>query len=209
MMAAGVVLAGGRSSRMGTSKALLEWEGTTLLARTCDVLAAAVDGPVLVVRSPGQRLPTLPASIEVDDDVEEGLGPVQALAVGLRAVLDRVEVAFVCATDLPFLQPAFVRRVVRAAQGRPDAEALVPVVHGRTHPLAAAYRTSLAGPAQDAVAARRLRLQAFLEGRQVVHIGEADLLRDRDLAATDPDLQSVTNVNDPQAYARARDASRG
>jgi len=60
---AGVVLAGGRSSRMGAPKAALDWHGSTLLRRTVSVVARAVTGPVLVVRAPGQPLPDLPPGV--------------------------------------------------------------------------------------------------------------------------------------------------
>src|SRR6266581_6089080 len=100
---AGIVLAGGRSSRMGTPKAALEWHGSTLLRRTAGVLARMVDGPVVVVRAPGQALPALPAQVEVVEDPREGLGPLQGLAAGLAAAADRAEIAFVCSTDMPFL----------------------------------------------------------------------------------------------------------
>ncbi|WP_279581859.1 molybdenum cofactor guanylyltransferase [Fodinicola feengrottensis] len=71
------MLAGGRSARMGRSKADLPWHGSTLLRRTVGVLARAVDGPVVVVRAAGQSLPSLPAGVEVRDDDAEGLGPLQ------------------------------------------------------------------------------------------------------------------------------------
>ena len=56
-----VVLVGGRSSRMGTPKAALEWHGSTLLRRTVGILARATGGPVVVVRASGQDLPELEA----------------------------------------------------------------------------------------------------------------------------------------------------
>ena len=58
---AGIVLAGGRSSRMGTPKAALEWHGSTLLRRTVGIVTRVTDGPVVVVRAPGQSLPARPA----------------------------------------------------------------------------------------------------------------------------------------------------
>src|SRR5919106_2131401 len=103
--AAGVVLAGGRSSRMGRPKAALEWHGSTLLHRTTSLLARTVGGPVLVVAAPGQDLPELPPRVEVIADPVEGLGPMQGLATGLAALHERAPVAFVCSTDLPFLHP--------------------------------------------------------------------------------------------------------
>src|ERR1700749_4313941 len=83
--AAGVVLAGGRSTRMGTAKAALEWHGSTLLRHVAGVLGRAVDGPVIVVRSPGQQLPALDPQVMVHTGPEEGGGPMPGLAVGLSA----------------------------------------------------------------------------------------------------------------------------
>src|SRR5258708_21618937 len=117
---AGIVLAGGRSSRMGTPKAALEWHGSTLLRRTVGIMSRVADGPVVVVRAPGQALPALPQQVDVVDDPREGLGPVQGLAAGLAVTADRAEVAFVCSTDLPFLHPAFVRRWRPRAAGGAD-----------------------------------------------------------------------------------------
>ena len=90
--AAGIVLAGGRSSRMGTPKAALEWHGSTLLRRVVGLVARTVDGPVVVVRAPGQELPALPDGVELVEDAREGRGPLQGLAAGLAAVGDRAEV---------------------------------------------------------------------------------------------------------------------
>src|SRR5919201_6251699 len=112
--AAGIVLAGGRSSRMGTPKAALEWHGSTLLRRVTGLVARGVDGPVVVVRAPGQSLPALPADVEVVEDAREGRGPLQGLAAGLAAVADRAAAAYVSSTDVPLLHPRFIRRVLAA-----------------------------------------------------------------------------------------------
>ena len=84
---AGIVLAGGRSSRMGTPKAALEWHGSTLLRRTVGIVSRATGGPVIVVRAPGQALPELPPQVDVVDDPAEGLGPVQGLAGDRKSVV--------------------------------------------------------------------------------------------------------------------------
>jgi molybdenum cofactor guanylyltransferase len=200
---AGVVLAGGRSSRMGTAKAALEWHGSTLLRRTVGIIGRVTDGPVVVVRAPGQELPALPAEIEVVDDPREGLGPVQGLAAGLAALKDRAEVAFVSSTDMPFLHPAFVRRVLRAAQDGADVG--LPVARGYPQPLAAAYSVALAPVAAKLVAEERLR-PAFLFEQCVVDRLDEDALRaDPVLAALDPGLDSVINVNEPTDYQAARE----
>ena len=138
-MPAGIVLAGGRSSRMGTPKAWLDWHGTTLLRRVCGIVARGAGGPVVVVRAPGQELPELPSGVRVVDDEREGRGPVQGLLAGLRAV--DADVAFVSSVDLPLLHPRFVAAVCRAVDG---ADAAVPQLAGHRQPLAAAYRSALA-----------------------------------------------------------------
>jgi molybdopterin-guanine dinucleotide biosynthesis protein A len=199
---AGIVLAGGPSSRMGTPKAALEWHGSTLLHRTISILSRLTDGPVLVVRSRGQLLPELPAGTDVIDDPREGMGPVQGLAAGLGAVAGRADIAFVCSTDMPFLHPAFVRRVLRAADEGADVG--LPVARGFPQPLAASYRTALAAVAERLVAQQRLRPVFLFEECAVTRLDEATLRADPVIAALDPDLDSVVNVNEPADYEAAR-----
>jgi molybdenum cofactor guanylyltransferase len=200
---AGVVLAGGRSARMGRSKAALEWHGSTLLFRTASILARVVSGPVVVVRAPGQELPALPDAVELVDDPVEGLGPMQGVAAGLAAVRDRAGAAFVCSTDMPFLHPAFVRQVLRGLDD-PAVDLVVPVARGFRQPLAAGYRTSLVRLIEAQIAAGRLRAGMLLEHCNAVQPDGAALLADRELARDDPELESVLNLNTPQEYAEAR-----
>jgi molybdopterin-guanine dinucleotide biosynthesis protein A len=203
---AGIVLAGGRSSRMGTPKAALEWHGSTLLRRTVGIISRVTDGPAVVVRAPGQALPALPPQIEVVDDPREGKGPIQGIAAGLAALAGRAEIAFVSSTDLPFLHPAFVRRVLRATQEGADVG--LPLARGYPQPLAASYRTTLAPVAQRLVEAERLRPAFLFEECVVSRLDETTLRGDPVLAAFDPGLDSVLNINEPADYrdARARPA---
>jgi molybdopterin-guanine dinucleotide biosynthesis protein A len=201
---AGVVLVGGRSSRMGTPKAALEWHGSTLLRRTLGVLARSVDGPLLVVRASGQPLPEMPPQVDVVEDPEQGLGPLQGIAAGLAALASRATAAFVCSTDLPFLHPAFVHRVLTALTG--DLDVVLPVARGYPQPLAAAYRVTLAPLVAELVAAGDLR-PAFLfrhDRCRTLRLDDAALLADPVLAAADPVLDSVVNVNSPDDYRLAR-----
>src|SRR6266702_4597539 len=157
--AAGIVLAGGRSSRMGTPKAALEWHGSTLLWRTAGILARATGGPVVVVRAPGQELPALPPGTEVVPDPREGLGPLQGIAAGLAALSGRA---------------------------------------------AAAYRVALAPLAAGLVARQRLRPAFLFEACTVARLDEAALRADPVLAALDPGLDSLVNVNERADYRAAR-----
>src|SRR5918995_1035672 len=186
-MPAGIVLAGGRSRRMGTPKAWLDWHGSTLLRRACGIVARGTSGPVVVVRAPGQELPPLPDSVRVVEDAREGQGPLQGILAGLE-VTD-AEVAFVASVDLPFLHPALVAAVCAAVDGETDVA--VPFLGGYRQPLAAAYRPSLAPVVAELVDADRMK-PAFLFERA----------RTRWLEAL-PHPESVRNLNDPADYAAA------
>ena len=208
MISAGVVLAGGQSSRMGKPKAALEWHGSTLLRRTAQIVARATSGPVVVVRAPGQDLPELPDGVLVADDPREGKGPLQGIAAGLAALTGRADLAFVSSTDLPFLHPAFIRRVLGVLEEDGAADVALPVARGYKQPLAAGYRVSLAGTAERLVKEDRLRPAFLFEECQVRALDDAELKANPVLAALDPDLDSLLNVNTTADYdaARARPA---
>jgi molybdenum cofactor guanylyltransferase len=209
---AGVVLAGGRSSRMGTPKSGLEWHGSTLLRRTVGIVSRATGGPVVVVRASGQDLPLLPAGTVVVDDPREGRGPVQGIAAGLAALAGRAEIAFVASTDLPFLHPAFIACVFRAltedgangANVADIADVALPVARGYRQPLAAAYRVSLAETAERLVDQGRLRPAFLFDECAVTRLDDARLRQDPVLAALDPELDSLLNVNSLADYQAAR-----
>jgi molybdopterin-guanine dinucleotide biosynthesis protein A len=191
---------------MGTPKAALEWHGSTLLRRTVGILVRATDGPVVVVRASGQDLPSLPDGTVVVDDPREGKGPVQGIAAGLAALRGQAEIAFVTSTDLPLLHPAFVSRVLTALGDgtgeRPDVA--LPVARGYQQPLAAAYRTSLAELAERLVKEDKLRPAFLFAECAVTRLDDAALLGDPMLAARDPGLDSLLNVNTPDDYNAAR-----
>jgi molybdopterin-guanine dinucleotide biosynthesis protein A len=200
--AAGIVLAGGKSSRMGSPKAGLEWHGSTLLRRVTGIVARSVDGPVVVVSAPGQALPALEDAVEAAADAREGRGPLQGLAAGLAAIGDRAEVAYVSSTDVPLLHPAFVQRVVGALDDNLDV--VLPEVGGYRQPLSAAYRTGLLSTVEELIAADRMRPAFLFERCRVLQMGEAGLLQDGRVARLDPELASVRNLNEPADYERAR-----
>ncbi len=189
---------------MGTPKAALEWHGSTLLRRTAGIIARTTNGPVVVVRAAGQDLPDLPDGIVVVDDPLPGKGPVQGIAAGLAALSGRADVAFVSSTDMPFLHPAFIRRVLRVIETGEHPDVALPVARGYKQPLAAGYRTSLAEAAARLVKEDRLKPAFLFDECRVEMLDDEALKADPVLAALDPDLDSVLNVNTPEDYAAAR-----
>ena len=200
---AGIVLAGGRSTRMGSPKAALEWHGSTLLRRVVGIVGRAVEGQVIVVRAPGQELPALPPGTRVAEDAREGRGPLQGLAAGLAAASEGADWAYVSSTDVPLLHPAFVGRVLGVTEEE-DVDVVLPVAQGFRHPLASAYRTALLPAVEDLITEDRLRPAFLFEACRVRQLDEGDLLGDARLRAADPELLSLLNVNDPDEYERAR-----
>ncbi len=186
---------------MGSPKAALPWHGSTLLRRLTGIIARSVSGPVIVVRAPGQELPTLDPAVEVVDDAREGRGPLQGLAAGLAAIGDRASVAYLSSTDLPLLHPAFVQHVVASVHDQVDV--VLPEVGGYRQPLAAAYRASVLETVQELIESDRMRPAFLFERCRVLALDEPTLLRDRALARLDPSLDSVSNLNEPADYGRA------
>jgi molybdopterin-guanine dinucleotide biosynthesis protein A len=191
---------------MGTPKAALEWHGSTLLRRVVGIVGRSVDGPVVVVRAPGQELPDLPEDVEVVADAREGRGPLQGLAAGLTALRDRADVAFASSTDVPLLHPRFIRTVLGALDE--DTDVVLPHVGGFPHPLAAAYRVALLETVERLIAEDRMRPAFLFEACRTKRLDADALLGDPALAALDPALDSVLNLNEPADYhaARARPA---
>jgi len=190
---------------MGTPKAALEWHGSTLLRRTVGITGRAAGGPVVVVRASGQDLPALPRDTIVVDDPREGKGPVQGIAAGLTALRGHAETAFITSTDLPFLHPAFIRRVLRELAGPAAPDVALPVARGYQQPLAAGYRVALAETAERLVKEDRLRPAFLFELCTVTRLDDDALRADPVLAALDPELDSVLNVNTPEDYQAARE----
>lgn len=188
---------------MGSSKADLPWAGSTLAVRVATALRAAVTGPVIVIGAPGQQLPQFPEGVEVGTDAIPGGGPLEGLASGLELIGDRAQVAFLAATDMPLLHPAFVRRVL-GVMADPEVEIALPFVGGYRQPLAAGYRVELAPRVRQLLATGQRRPGELFHCCRGLALTESDLLADRMLSSADPDLVSVLNLNDPASYESVR-----
>ena len=193
MRVGALVTCGGRSRRMGTSKAWLRFGEEYLLQRVVRVLAGTLE-PVFVVSARGQQLPRLPRNVEIIEDRVSDRGPLEALAAGLEAISPYADAAFVCGCDTPFLRPEFVRRLVRLAV---EADVAAPHAGGRLHPLAAVYRVSVLPLIHEMLDAGTLRLTTLTERCNCRSV-PGSALRD-----VDPELDSLRNINTPEEYRNA------
>jgi molybdenum cofactor guanylyltransferase len=180
---AGVVLAGGESRRMGRDKATLPYPGTsgggaTMVEHVLSIAAQRCE-PLFVVAAPGQPLPQLQARV-LRDEVQ-GLGPLAATGLGLRAAAEAgARLAFVSAVDMPLLTADLIDDLVRLAL-ETNAEVVSPW-DGRTHYLAAVYRTDLADRIDGLVAAGERRMSALIDSSDAQQI-------------VLPDSRALTNLN--------------
>jgi molybdenum cofactor guanylyltransferase len=193
----GIILCGGQSKRMGKPKAWLPIGGEIMLPRVVRILSEVV-APIVVVAAPEQDLPPLPDAAIIVRDGARGRGPLQGLAAGLAALQGRCEAAYASSCDVPFLRPAFVRRVIELLG---DKQICVPYVGGYHHPLAAVYRVGVLDAVQKLLAENRMR-PVFLFDAVPTRFVQADELCD-----VDPGFESLRNLNTPEEYEQAvRDA---
>ncbi len=183
-----IVLAGGRSSRMGAPKAMLDWHGAPLVRRVTGILQRVAD-PVVVVHADGQELPPLPEVERVADRAPDR-GPLEGLAGGLRAVAGRCPAVFVSGTDLPFLHPDLV---LALASARGEHDVAVPVAGGHVHHLCAVYGSDLLPAVEQQLASDRLRVGLLLEAIDVLRLDATAL----------PHPESLRNLNTDDSYRRA------
>jgi molybdopterin-guanine dinucleotide biosynthesis protein A len=193
MNTGGIVLCGGRSTRMGSPKALLAFGAETMLQRVVRLLATVVS-PIVVVAAPQQTLPELPADVTVTRDEQEGRGPLEGLRAGLKALPSTVEAAYVTSCDVPLLVPGFVRHLIDLLG---DDDIAVMEIDGFPHPLSAIYRRDTLPHVEALLAQDRLR-PVFLFGAvrtRRVQPGE--------MTAVDPELLTLRNLNTREDYLDA------
>lgn len=191
-----VVLCGGESRRMGQPKAWLPFGGEAMLQRVVRLVGSARGvGPIAVVAAPGQALPPLPDRVIVVRDPVTGRGPLQGLAAGLAALPAGVDLAYASATDVPFLQPAWVDCLADLIG---DHDLAIPHAEGYHHPLAALYRRVTVLPAVESLLKQDRLRPFFLMEAVRTRVVEADELR-----AADPDLKTLRNLNSPDDYKAA------
>ncbi|MYB41102.1 MAG: molybdenum cofactor guanylyltransferase [Chloroflexi bacterium] len=193
----GIILAGGRSRRLGRDKCALKVGGRTLIQRVADTLDE-VAGEIIVVHRPGQPPPDVRSRLPLRHvaDPFEDAGPLVAIAEGLEAASAPVAIAVGC--DAPQLEPALLSLLAEWAEaGKP---LVAPLREGVPQWLCAAWRC-------DALPALRERIEA---GDRAVHEAaealEAALLPPEAYAHLDPAGNSFLNVNTPEQLAAAREA---
>ena len=187
--ATGFVVAGGLSRRMGRDKALLPWEGGTLLDHAIARLRQVTDD-VRILCGPEPRYADRGLPLVTDGD--GGPAALAGLLAGLLA-LERPLGLFL-AVDLPHASVPLLRHLLALADGW---DAVVPVSAGGPEPLCAVYAGSCLAAVRAAVARGDLKMTGFWNEVRVRQPGAAEL---RDFG----DARQFLNLNAPSDYERAR-----
>lgn len=187
---AGVILCGGRSTRMGVDKATITFDGSTLLERSVARLDEVCD-PVLIAG--GDALRTVAGRHSVVDAVP-GAGPLSGLVAALRASPHRL--LAVVGVDLPWIDPDLLRLL---AERIGDGDVAVCETANGLEPLHAVYSTSILGAAETALAGDDRSLRHLIERSRALRLAETEW---RDLGISDRFARNLNSAADLAEFSR-------
>ena len=182
---AGILLAGGKSARMGRDKALLPYSNGTLIEHMAKRLGG-ITAQVIIVADAADKY-AVPGTSTIAD-LYPDCGPVGGIVTGLEAAGEGTH--FVAACDMPLFHPYILRYMADLATA--DYDAVYPIVTERPEPLCAVYRHTALEPLRDFLeSGGRAAYKALqkLRGRMV----DESALR-----VFDPLLTSYANWNAPE-----------
>ena len=192
-MIAGIILAAGASSRMGTPKALLDYRGETFVSRLVRVLGESCN-PVIVVLGYHADVirHQLPSAPKVAINPDPSRGQLSSLQTGLAALPAEADGFAFIPVDSPAVAEDTVAKLARAFEQRdPSTLFVVPRQSGRRgHPVFVAR----------SIAAEFLALLPTAEAREVVH-AHVDRTEYVDVG----DAGIFTDIDDPEAYRRLKE----
>jgi molybdopterin-guanine dinucleotide biosynthesis protein A/molybdopterin converting factor small subunit len=185
-----VILGGGKSSRMGRTKALLPFDGEPLILHIAHKLKS-IFSDLVVVAAPDQELPAAGAKLVRDEVAYQG--PVGGIYYGLREAAG--EFCFITSCDVPFLSIDLIRYLVSLIE---DNDIVAPYWQDRFQPLCAVYRRSVLPLLQQQLERGELRPIYLYDKVRMRKVGEDEILR------LDPEGLSFFNMNSPEDYELAQ-----
>ena len=192
---AGIVLAGGKSTRFGRDKAGELLRGRSLLQRVIDRLDGFADEYV-VVTAPQQQLPPVYASrpITFVEDLYPATGPLGGVYTGLASMAAPRAIAVAC--DMPLLKPSLLALLLRL---QPGHDAVVPA-NGLPEPLCAVYASTCLPAIKTQIEAGNYKMTGFLDSVDVRFVDPVEWQK------ADPAGVSFFNINSEDDLIRAAEA---
>ena len=188
----GLIIAGGRSRRLGIDKRFLEIGGRPCIQRVIDAYHGLFK-EILIVADATE--PFVSLGVKVVVDLIPGRATLGGLYTGLHfAAHDRV---FAAASDMPWLSPAAIRVVLDQAL---SGDIVIPELAGRLQPMHAVYAKTCLPVLHSLLEAGRLKVQDFCVRPELrVHRIPEAAFRD-----VDPELRSFFNINTPEDLDKAK-----
>ena len=188
----GVLLAGGKSRRMGTDKRFLPVGERPLLERSCTVLSRIFERVCIVI---AQDSPPLEAQIPVLRDLIPSSGSLGGMYTGLQQAATAY--IFLAACDMPFIHEGLVQYMVGQ---KDDVDIVLADWNGRPQPTHAVYNRNCQSVVEELIRSGDLKLQRLLANPSL----RVRLVREDEIREIDPDGRSFLNVNTPSDLVRAR-----
>jgi len=202
----GVVLAGGKSSRLGKPKPLVVIGGQLILARIKLALERVCEEIVLVVAADQDDATPdtgIALGMHVVPDRLRGAGPLAGIEMGFRST--QTNLAFLVAADHPFLSSQLISRMVDLA-AEESFDAVVPSYMGKLEPLHAVYRVETWLPAiTSALEDGRRSVYSLVQNAVESGNPRVKLLQDMELAKLDPKGRSLFDIDTPDSLEIARE----
>lgn len=187
-----IVLAGGKSRRLGRYKALETLGGQSLIERVIDRLSPLGTEIIVVTAREDQALP-LDLKVKRVSDVYPGKGALVGIYSGLKAASNFYSLVVAC--DMPFLNVALLRYLMGLSSG---FDAVIPKLEGKLEPLHAVYSKDCLGPIEDMLGEDRLKVTDLPDRLGVRFVG------DKEVETFDPEHLSFFNINCESDLERAR-----
>lgn len=187
-----ILLAGGKSSRLGTDKAKVKLDGESVMIQSIAKKLSVVSDDI-VVSTNGRRYEEITTSVRWAVDVNPGAGSLMGLYSGLFAVKHDYAIAVAC--DMPFINIELLKYMI----GMPrDYDALLPRIGDKTEQLHSIYSKSCLKKMEQFLESGRLRITAFLGEINVKFVPEEIINR------YDPQHLSFFNVNTAEQLKQAQ-----
>lgn len=186
-----VILAGGKSTRMKSNKALLPYSGELFIERIHRQLSAMFPEVILVTNTP-ELYRFLPCRMVPDEF--PGLGSLAGIHAALKH--SKTEYIFVVACDMPYLNGQLIRRMVAKADG---ADVVIPRTDDGYEPLHAIYGKSCLPAMENALRDEKVKIVDCFDWDRVAVVTKDEIVVD------DPEFLSFRNINTPEEYFRFRE----
>jgi len=189
--AGAVILAGGDSKRLGRPKALLDFDGTTLIELILRILDPLFTEITVITDRP-ELYRNLPVRLGGDLFTGSRKSPLRGIHAGLLS--SKLPYQFIAACDMPFLNRGLIRHMAEFTSGY---DAVVPRIETYFQPLHSFYSRSCAGVIEKQIKTGRCKVTDFYTDLNIKFIGREEIER------FDPGQESFININTPADYQKA------